>query len=468
MGVYLRKRGDRIDPRWHGTFVVDGKRRVVALNRWFGMPPAPGEETGDAKFERSRGEAVRLFKRLVDGETSAAEETVIEQKIFAARYGTKVGRVKLGELAARWDELPRGTVTAKRAARVRSVLAKFVGWMGDKFPKVTEVGALLPRHFREFLADVENTGCTPRTWNDYLDILRMVLGKVDGQSKGFREYLLKLPKKMKEQRAQTVHRTPFTPAQLEAIFKTARETDPELYPLVVTAACTALRRGDVARLRWEDVDMETGLAKVGTSKTGEDVYLPIGKFPLLMDVLKKAEQERKGEEPFVFPRMAKQYGVDDKFFTRHLEKVLKLAGIEKTRAGGRGGGSRKIRASVGLWHAFRATFVTLALSSGVPVQTILAITGHTSEKTLFSFYDRRTVAAFREEMGKAFSAMPLALAGRVESSPAKEKADAGADAEDGLEFVGFAPDRADAAKMLADADEKTLAAVRKLLAKGAK
>ena len=90
MGIFLKKRGDSWDPRWHGSWQVDGVRKVVALNLWRGKPPGPGEETGDAKFERSRGEAERLFKQTREGKKSAEEELVIAQKVHAARYGHKV------------------------------------------------------------------------------------------------------------------------------------------------------------------------------------------------------------------------------------------------------------------------------------------------------------------------------------------------------------------------------------------
>ena len=39
-------------------------------------------------------------------------------------------------------------------------------------------------------------------------------------------------------------------------------------PLVVTAACTGLRRGDVCRLPWKAVDLRAGTVNVRTAKTG--------------------------------------------------------------------------------------------------------------------------------------------------------------------------------------------------------
>ena len=465
MGIYLMKRGDGYDPRWHGQWMVDGVRKHVSLNRWAGTPPGPGEVVGDAKFERSRQKAQDKFDKVKNEETSAAEEAVLEQKIYAARYGRKLGRLKLAEVAARWDELPHGTVTAGRTARIHSVIGRFVAWMGAHYPSVKEAGALTAKQFKDFFADVEKSGVTPRTWNDILDILRMVLGKVDGQSAGFRDYLAKLPKKTKAQAAETVHRRPFRADELAAIFRAAREVDPVLMPVIVAAACTALRRGDVARLRWESVDMGKGFVSVKTHKTGETVDIPI--FPPFMAVLREAERTKRQGVPYVFPEVANQYAVDPKWLNRHLEKVLKAAGIEATTAEKEEGKNRKNRASLSLWHAFRSSFVTYALSHAVPVQKILAVTGHTNEKTLFQFYDRRTIEQYRDEMRKAFDgAMPLALAGAVANDQEQEGGEAGDAAGGDLEFVGFTPDRAEAARLLSEATEEQVARVVALLKKG--
>ena len=331
MGIFLKKRGDSWDPRWHGSWQVDGVRKVVALNLWRGKPPGPGEETGDAKFERSRGEAERLFKQTREGKKSAEEELVIAQKVHAARYGRKVKPVKIGELTSLWDALPgKDEVTDARRTRVHSVLGNFVKYMGEKFPRVTEVGALTREHFKGFLDAVAATGVSARTWNDNLAILRGVLAKVEGQGEGYREYLAKL----KKREENTVHRRPFTEEELEDIFAAAAEVDPELRPVIVAAACTALRKGDVAKLEWDDVDLEAGFVTVKTSKTGATVEIPI--FPPFAAVLAEAKAKRQSGVPYVFPRVADVYKSNPDNLDYRLRKVLAAAGFvtpDKVSAG---------------------------------------------------------------------------------------------------------------------------------------
>ena len=346
MGVFIRRTAAGISPYWFGRWEEDGKRRETSLCRWKGVPPEPGQKRGDADFEKSRGEAEAAFKRIREGERSREEEAALIRKIHASRYGGKVDRVKIAELAERWDALPhKADLTSERRDRVHSVLRRFADFMGERFPKVKEAGALTAEHFKAFFADVdkhgiprkdangkdgtgkkaaprkEKGGVSARTWNDVLDILRGVLRKVDGQGVGFREYLANLPKRAEN----TIHRRPFTGEELEAVFAAAREVDPELFPVIVAAACTALRRGDVARLRWDALDMDAGFATVKTTKTGETVEIPI--FPPFMAVLREAEGKRRRGVPYVFPEIALAYKAGPGELDRRLRKVLAAAGF---------------------------------------------------------------------------------------------------------------------------------------------
>jgi integrase len=303
------------------------------LNAWKGTPPKEGETEGDAVFERSRGEAERLLARIRDGERSQEEEAVLVKRIHAARYGGKVGRVRIDELASRWDALPhKADLTEARKARVHSVLSRFGKFMEDTFPNVKEAGALTAEHFKAFLADVDASGVSARSWNDYLGILRGVLGKVDGQSQGFREYLANLPKRTEN----TIHRRPFGGGELDAIFAAAAVTDAELHPVLVAAACTALRRGDVCRLRWDAVDLAEGFVTVKTSKTGETVEIPI--FPPFRAVLEAAAAKRRQGVPYVFPKIALAYQTNPDGLNWRLGKVLEAAGFSKPERDGEGGG----------------------------------------------------------------------------------------------------------------------------------
>lgn len=322
MGVFLKWRGDRLSPQWWGFWQADGRRHEVAVCRWRGTPPEKGCRSGDAVFERSRAEAESKFEMMRDGVRSKEDEVALVQRIHAARYGGRVRPVKIADLRARWDALPhKADLTEGRRARVHSVLGRFEAFMAENFPKIKEAGGLTAAHFKGFLDSVDASGVSARSWNDYLVILRGVLAKVDGQGAGFRDYLAKLPKRTEN----TIHRRPFDGDELDAILAAAAEVDPELRPVLVAAACTALRRGDVCRLRWNAVDMAEGFVTVKTSKTGETVEIPI--FPPFMAVLKEAARKRKRGVPYVWPTIALAYARNADGLNHRLNRVLSAAGF---------------------------------------------------------------------------------------------------------------------------------------------
>jgi hypothetical protein len=80
----------------------------------------------------------------------------------------------------------------------------------------------------------------------------------------------------------------------------------------------------------------------------------------------------------------------------------------------RGKGQRA--ASVRDWHALRATFVTLALSAGVPMELVRRVTGHATVEVVVKHYFRPG----REEFKAALiGAMPEVLTGKATASQDK-------------------------------------------------
>jgi len=77
-------------------------------------------------------------------------------------------------------------------------------------------------------------------------------------------------------------------------------------------------------------------------------------------------------------------------------------------------------ASVRDWHALRATFVTLALAAGVPVELVRRVTGHATVEVVLKHYFRPDRKQFKAAL---VGAMPKVLTGRkTRMKPAEELA----------------------------------------------
>ena len=67
-------------------------------------------------------------------------------------------------------------------------------------------------------------------------------------------------------------------------------------------------------------------------------------------------------------------------------------------------------ASVRDWHTMRATWVTLALTAGVPMELVRRVTGHATADIVLRHYFQPGKAAFKDAL---VSAMPEVLTGRA-------------------------------------------------------
>ena len=95
-----------------------------------------------------------------------------------------------------------------------------------------------------------------------------------------------------------VNRTPLDGCEIRRLLKAA-ESDPLSCDLIVAGLSTGLRRGDVCRLRWEQVDLDRGALRLVTAKTGASLTLPV--LPKLREVLQRRARLRSDGCAHVFP-----------------------------------------------------------------------------------------------------------------------------------------------------------------------
>ena len=500
MALEIRRKADgSLIGHWFGAYKDgNGKRRVVSLTEPLPVKHFPGSlrETGSAIFEASRA---RAEKELSTFQTDAREKgraDHLTERLIASKTGRAVEYARLADLPDLWRGLERETTPGDN----------WLAWCDTIFKRFAEavpceyLHEVTPEQAGAYVADLR-TRYARRTANGAAHMLKsafarfMPLGTANPFGSG-------ITKRGKDTDGDTVHRRPFTAQELTALIEGAR-ADPFLYPLVVCAACTGMRRGDVCRLRWASVDLRAGVVAVKTSKTGAAVEIPI--FQTLREVLETALAERVEGAKYVFPEarrmietnpdgltwrfkklvasiMADPEGVEDATEAAQDSGRVDLAGIltevceavqakldgtrrERTletlrlyaagesvrdiekrtgraRSGvsadlhlaeslsglrfmpeqARGGMKDKVsrltrldaagrarRASVADWHSLRTTWVTLALSAGVPVELCRLVTGHQTVNVVMKHYFKPQAEHLRAVLGDK---LPDVLTGR--------------------------------------------------------
>jgi integrase len=289
-----RQRNGTVRDSWYGKYFEDGTCRVINLNVPVRGTPPPN---ADAAFDRSRERAVEALARHVEDSKRKGRADHLTEKLIESKTGRKVEYVRLSDLAARWRGLPRETDPGKDwLAWCDSIFNRFAA----AFPGTTFLHEITPKQagaYRNSLA----ADYSRRTSRGAVQMLKGAFARLlpVGAANPFAGAIARPGP---DDDAGTVHRRPFTPDELQTLFAAARRDD-FLFPLVVTAACTGMRRGDVCRLSWKSVDLAAGVLAVKTHKTGAAVEIPI--FPPLREVLETARESARPASLYVWPAAAR-------------------------------------------------------------------------------------------------------------------------------------------------------------------
>jgi integrase len=164
--------------------------------------------------------------------------------------------------------------------------------------------------------------------------------------------------------------------------------------------CTAMRRGDCCQVKWSSVDLKGGFITVETSKTGELAEIPL--FPRL----RKEIEDRLQTGEYVFPDAAKMYQTNPCGISWRMRTALEGAEITMNKAG-RNGRLANLKG----FHSLRTTWITMALTAGVPMELVRRVTGHSTVNVVLKHYFRPKREEFRHALE---TSLPQALTGGKE------------------------------------------------------
>ncbi len=136
----------------------------------------------------------------------------------------------------------------------------------------------------------------------------------------------------------------------QIVYQLLAASPPHLRPIVVVALNTGMRRGEILRLTWENVDFGKRVITVEQSKSGRIRHIPMN-FDVT-ETLKGLEGPRSGP---VF----RWHGDSIQSITRSFGTALRQAGIRRCR-----------------FHDLRHRFATNLVLGGVDLVTVKELLGH--------------------------------------------------------------------------------------------
>jgi integrase len=279
----------------------------------------------------------------------------------------------IGEFFPRWLTGVKIQSGAKTYQRYSGITTRFLKWLGPKCALgVQHLSSTDIVRYRDYLAKTKS----PSSVNLTLGAISAALGRafddhlVDVNEASRVTRLADDPEKKQERRE-------FTSKELRAILKVA---DTEWRGMILCGAYHGMRVGDVASLRWSNVDLESGEFRFKMQKSKKEKPIPIGK-PFYRYLLEIAGDDPDGP---LFPRAfaLRQRDIPTGTLSNQFYRLMTKAGVVEKRtnkAKKEGPGRAGRRKSPGLgFHCLRYTATTLLKRGGASDVIAREIVGHES------------------------------------------------------------------------------------------
>ncbi|UCH00679.1 MAG: site-specific integrase [Deltaproteobacteria bacterium] len=331
-GIYYRegKRigGNGIEKIYYIVFKKDGKTYEEKVGRQYmdAMTPARA-----ARIRAERIEGKRLSRKEIREKEKALKEAEQNRWTFT----------RLWEKYKSSNPGLKGIVTDDNRFQnhIKPIL-------GDKEPK-----DLLPLDIDRLKINLLKTRA-PGTVKNVLELLRRItrFGAKKRLCPGL-DFTIEIPK------VNNLKTEDLTVDQLNRLLKAIdRSSNIQAANLMKMALFTGLRRGELFRLKWEDIDFDRGFITIKDPKGGQDQ-----KIPLNDETRNLLESHQRSDSPFVFPGRDGRQRTDIK---KAVNQIKKSAGLPKD--------FRPL-------HGLRHTYASMLASSGqVDMYTLQRLLTHKS------------------------------------------------------------------------------------------
>ncbi len=421
--VFKRKAGGK----------ADGKKSAIYTAQFYITNPDTGElekvwkSTGETNKSKALAKAVEM-ERLAQGAMPADDSKQEQMKSLYSQLGQEMARETITSVSLRkffssmmriltgeemeivtiksWcsEWLARKERESSKAtmARYKGHVKAFIAWMGDNAAKPLET--LTTGDVERWKRHLLDQGIAGKTALSYLKDLGQIYRYA------IREGLIAFSPVGAVAAPSTddsQERKPFTSEEVSKLIAAAPSE--QWRGMILAAAFTGLRLGDVARLKWSSVNLETKMIELMPAKTKrkkKTVSIPI--HPDLLAYLSAAPVADDSPDAYVFPDMARLKENAGSKLSDRFPEIMKAAGVSRGKASreipdgdeeaAKTKGKGRITYERG-FHSLRHTFTTWLRTAGVSEEDRMSLTGHSTRDT-HAIYSHTDEKVLRDAVGK--------------------------------------------------------------------
>ena len=322
--------------------------------------------------QTDRRKAYQFAQKLETAASGNALTDIQARKILSEIYaihnhGEQLAGSKAREFFQSWAENKKRETAPSTGSRYGSAINSFIKSLGTRAE--IDISAITVRDvvkFRDSLA----LRLSASTANDAVKIVRMALKDAQAQSLVTANVAVGVrPTKSTEESAR---RRPFKLPEIKRLLRVAHG---EWVGLILFGLYTGQRIGDIARLTWQNIDLERGELALVSRKTKRHIVIPLA--APLQTFLEKTDAGDDPKQP-LFPRASAAKRISS--LSNQFYEVMADAGLVEPRnhrSTGKGRSSRRVFNELS-FHALRHTATSLLKNAGVPAAVVMDLIGHDS------------------------------------------------------------------------------------------
>ncbi len=335
------------------------------------------------KEKKSDAEAVEMVMRLAyQGDTPVDRlHAMIDALAGAKRTGLPLAGV--WDVYEEWMRSAGRTMAVITRRKRKRDVERLAEWAVEHWPSVRcagEVDRACAAGFAAWLAKQGTGGKTRRTIIGEIGTVWEGLRRVRDDVKA-NPWPLVLP-------GDDSERLPaFTPEEEMAVMEAADKAGKDWGLACRIARATGLRYGDVATLKWEDVDFNTGVIRLKPAKTARHGIAVVVPLSAALGWALTAAKPAEGGSAFVLPGHAAAYPHPNKGEPGAFSVVLKAAKVEGRHT----------------FHSWRHTFRTRLAEAGVSDELAKRLGGWTEDATAMRYDHDGRINELRDAVEKGLA-----------------------------------------------------------------
>jgi integrase len=333
---------------------------------------ADGKRLKKSTKQRDRKSAMEFCSALERAENAAKAGTFTEQtarkllgEILERVTGEPMQNYKIKDWFEHWLKLKEKVRAEKTMSRYHQVVRDFIRSLGARAD--LSLPHLLSKDILNYRDSLRASSRTERTANLSVKVVSAALNSAFRQ-----QHIAHNPALAVEQlKVRESEKRTFTDEQVDKLLE---NSEGDWRRAILFAYCTGARLSDVAKMRWENVDLQEKFVNFTQSK-------PRGKLqstPLHSCLCRELLKQPGVGKAFLFPSLAAIKGTGGRYgLSGRFRQIMEKAGIDPI-VKQRDDGTRSVAALS--FHSFRHGVASELTNRGVPEETRMKLLGHSSRE----------------------------------------------------------------------------------------